>query len=98
MCNGANLAFKKAIYELVDGYQFIIHTCLLEKIYSFWNLSRKVDSTRIQYGLIQRVNCENIHSCNNLNDLLNQRVRWASKTKENPNLLNSFFAFIVLVG
>ena len=96
MCNGANLAFKKAIYELVDGYHSHSHLSSGEDIFILESF-KKVDSARVQYGLSRELIVKT-STVKNLHDLFNQRVRWASKTKENPNLLNSFFAFIVLVA
>jgi cellulose synthase/poly-beta-1,6-N-acetylglucosamine synthase-like glycosyltransferase len=96
MCNGANLAFKKNIYEEVKGYQSHIHISSGEDVFLLESFA-KLDTKLIHYVLLRELIVKT-STVNNLKDLLSQRIRWASKTKENPNLLNSFFAFIVVIS
>ena len=96
MCNGANLAFKKNVYEEVKGYQSHIHISSGEDVFLLESFA-KLDTKLIHYVLSRELIVKTT-TANNLKDLLSQRIRWASKTKENPNLLNSFFAFIVVIS
>jgi biofilm PGA synthesis N-glycosyltransferase PgaC len=96
MCNGANLAFKKNIYEEVKGYQSHVHISSGEDVFLLESFA-KLDTKLIHYVLSRELIVKTI-TVKTLKDLLSQRIRWASKTKENPNLLNSFFAFIVVIS
>jgi cellulose synthase/poly-beta-1,6-N-acetylglucosamine synthase-like glycosyltransferase len=58
---------------------------------------KKINPKLVQYVLSRELIVKT-STVNNLKDLISQRVRWASKTKENRSLLNTFFAFIVLIS
>jgi cellulose synthase/poly-beta-1,6-N-acetylglucosamine synthase-like glycosyltransferase len=96
MCNGANLALKKNIYELVDGYHSHLHLSSGEDVFILESF-KKINPKLVQYVLSRELIVKT-STVNNLKDLISQRVRWASKTKENRSLLNTFFAFIVLIS
>jgi cellulose synthase/poly-beta-1,6-N-acetylglucosamine synthase-like glycosyltransferase len=96
MCNGANLAFKKNIYELVDGYHSHLHLSSGEDVFILESF-KKINPKLVQYVLSRELIVKT-STVNNLKDLISQRVRWASKTKENRSLLNTFFALIVLIS
>lgn len=96
MCNGANLAFKKSAYASVNGYNSHIQLSSGEDIFLLESI-KKIDPTSIHYSLLRelivKTNCQN-----NLKGFINQRIRWASKIKNNSNLINSFASFIVLAA
>lgn len=96
MCNGANLAFKKSAYTSVNGYNSHIQLSSGEDIFLLESI-KKIDPTSIHYSLLRelivKTNCQN-----NLKGFINQRIRWASKIKNNSNLINSFASFIVLAA
>ncbi|MFN8117426.1 MAG: glycosyltransferase [Bacteroidia bacterium] len=96
MCNGANLAFKKNIYEKVNGYESHLHLSSGEDIFLLESF-KTVDADKIFYGLSRELIVKT-KTENSLGTFLNQRTRWASKTKNNSNFINSFFAFTVVLS
>lgn len=96
MCNGANLAFKKDTYELVDGYQSHIHISSGEDVF-LMEAFKKINSNSIHYGLIRELIAKT-KAVTTFKSLLQQRIRWASKTKYNSNNLNLFAGFIILAA
>ncbi|MFZ4056636.1 MAG: glycosyltransferase [Ferruginibacter sp.] len=80
MCNGANLAFTKNVFEEVGGYTGIDHIAsgddmlLMHKIYS-----RHPD--KIQYLQSTEVIVDTLPAAS-LSAFFNQRIRWASKADQ----------------
>lgn len=78
MCNGANLAFTKEAFETVNGYEGISHIpsgddlLLMHKIVSAYPNA---------YGYIKsEAVVVDTNAPKTWSELLNQRIRWASKT------------------
>jgi len=94
MCNGANLAFKKDAYRLVNGYQSHLHLSSGEDVFLMEDL-KKLAPEAIHYGLIRTLIVKT-KPVTNFNNLFQQRIRWASKAKYNSNNLNLFAGFIIL--
>jgi poly-beta-1,6-N-acetyl-D-glucosamine synthase len=94
MCNGANLAFKKAAYESVNGYSSHIHLSSGEDVFLLEDI-KKINPHSIHYGLIRELTAK-IKPISTFNNLFQQRVRWASKAKYNSNNINAFAGFIIL--
>ncbi len=78
MCNGANLAFKKDVFNEVEGYKNIDNIAsgddmfLMNKIQKKY--PKKIGFLYHQEAIIYTLPMPTIHS------FLNQRIRWASKT------------------
>jgi cellulose synthase/poly-beta-1,6-N-acetylglucosamine synthase-like glycosyltransferase len=96
MCNGANLAFKKSVYEAVLGYDSHLHLSSGEDVFLLESL-KKIESKSIHYSLSRELIVKT-NTQNNLKSFVSQRIRWASKTKYNSNSLNAFAGFIVLIS
>lgn len=96
MCNGANLAFKKNIYEIVNGYESHLQLSSGEDVFLLESF-KTVDADKIAYALSRELIVKT-KTENSFRIFLNQRIRWASKTKYNSNFINSFFAFTVLLS
>lgn len=95
MCNGANLAFRKEIYEEVGGYADNLHIpsgddeFLLRKVYkkypggvAFINSLDSVVSTTPQLSL---------------SDFLNQRIRWAGKWRYHNTFFSKLLALVIFI-
>lgn len=94
MCNGANLAFTKAAFQAVQGYQSHLSISSGEDIFLLEAI-RKKNPHSVHYGLNRELIVKtSAHS--NFKDFFNQRVRWAYKAKYNTNWLNTFSALIIL--
>ena len=95
MCNGANFAYKKKLYQEIGGFGGINNKAsgddvlLLQK--AMKNNSDKVHNLK---------NIESIVTTKPENDLYKlfmQRVRWASKTSEYSGFYSKFLAVFVLL-
>lgn len=96
MCNGANLAFKKKSYELVDGYKSHQHLSSGEDIFLLESI-KKNRTNSIFYlfseeGIIKTVPQKNTIS------LIHQRIRWASKAQHNRNWINIVGGFFTVLS
>ena len=96
MCNGANLAFKKNAYESVNGYQSHAHISSGEDVFLLEAI-KKINPTGIHYLFSRELIARTVPQAG-LASLLNQRLRWASKTKHNSNGMNLFSGLIVVLA
>lgn len=96
MCNGANLAFRKEVFNEVAGYKDNAHIAsgddefLMRKIFGrypkgirFLNLYEGVVSSRPQ---------------RTLNDFIHQRIRWAGKWRHNTDLVTQALAVFIFMS
>jgi len=96
MCNGANLAFTKSVFEQVNGYQSHLHISSGEDVFLL-EAVKKVDSNSIHYGLLKDLIVKT-KTINTMPAFLKQRIRWAYKSKYNPNLINLFSGFVIIAA
>jgi biofilm PGA synthesis N-glycosyltransferase PgaC len=96
LCNGANLSFRKEIFNIVNGYESHSHISSGDDVFLLEDF-KKVDSNKIIYGF-NRALIVKLQPLHDLNDFINQRVRWAYKSKENSNQINLFGGFIVITA
>lgn len=95
LCSGANLAFTRSIYQQVGEFNEHIHIESGDDIF-FLESVKKVAGSRILYLNSQHGAVETWPE-RNLNRLLRQRTRWASKFKSNSNILNRALAMTVFI-
>jgi len=93
MCNGANLAFRKAAFAEVGGYQGIDHIASGDDML----LMHKIQ-TRYPHGIIYLKSEEAIVKTPvqpNWDSFLNQRIRWSSKAdKYNDKKLTAILTLV----
>lgn len=84
MCNGANLAYEKKVFEEVDGFSGIDNLAsgddmlLMQKIAKFYPE---------QIGFLKNQSATNFTKAKpTLRSFLNQRIRWASKSNAYPEV------------
>ncbi len=90
MANGANLSFKKEIYTKVGGYSQHVHINSGDDellMHDFANAGA------IILPLINSAAQVKTQTVNNWNDLLRQRIRWASKVKFFPKNKQLYYHF-----
>ena len=106
MCNGANLAYSKKVFEELDGFKDINHIASGDDMMLMQKFSKKY-SGGILYLKSEDVIVETIPT-NTVREFLNQRIRWASKADKYQDkslmpvllivyLLN-LFTFILLIN
>jgi len=94
MCNGASLAYRKEIFEAVNGYEGNIDVpsgddeFLMRKIQA-----RFTGSIRLVGGDVT----VSTHPQPSLNRFIHQRLRWAGKWNRNDSVLAKALAFFILL-
>lgn len=95
MCSGANMAFRKSIFQKVDGYEgnFLIPSGDDEF------LMRKINRSRLgkikfiaDPGAVVRTHAEST-----LSDFIQQRLRWAGKWRYNSSIVTVSLALFIFV-
>jgi poly-beta-1,6-N-acetyl-D-glucosamine synthase len=95
LCNGANLAFSKSAFNSVSGYTNHVNISSGEDVFLLEDL-KKLDANSIQYGLKQELIVKT-KAVSTIKVFFEQRIRWAYKSKYNPNSLNLFASFIIVI-
>jgi len=96
LCNGANLAYKKSVFEAVEGYKYNDHIAsgddifLLEKIHSYY--------PNTVYYLNSKEAVVLTKPESNWSQAIQQRIRWASKTAKQKNTQSKVLGIIVFLG
>jgi cellulose synthase/poly-beta-1,6-N-acetylglucosamine synthase-like glycosyltransferase len=95
LCNGANLAYTKQIFETVNGFEGNDNIgsgddiFMLEKVVKF--LPEKVKFLKCQQAIITTLPQPNFDA------LISQRIRWAAKTGSYRNLFGKLVGIIVFL-
>ncbi|MBX2969574.1 MAG: glycosyltransferase [Cyclobacteriaceae bacterium] len=95
MCNGANLAFRKSVFEEVNGYQGSEHIASGDDEFFL----RKVASRHprgIRFNN-QSVGVVETHASKSITDFFSQRIRWAGKWKAHGAGFSAALAFFIFV-
>ena len=95
LCNGANLAFSKKIFEKVGGFKSHININSGDDVL-FLEDVKKINPEIVSY--LKNINASvTTYPLKTYKKLLEQKVRWASKFDKNPNQINAFLGIIVLL-
>lgn len=92
LCNGANLAFTRSIFEKVNGYNSHINVASGDDIL-FLEDVKKVPGAHIDF-LKNKNAIVSTYPCFSFSSLMRQKIRWASKFKVNKNRLNLVLAIL----
>ena len=96
MCNGANLAFRKACFNRVNGYQGNEHIAsgddefLLIKFKK--ELEGKILFVKESEAVVKTSAAPDIHT------FFNQRKRWSSKWNKNISIYKAFLAALIMLS
>ncbi len=95
LCNGANFAYKKETFNTVNGFEGNSNIASGDDIFLLEKMV-KHDAKQVQF-----LKCEQAivttSSQNSWQQLINQRIRWASKTKSYNNWFGKVTGLIVLL-
>lgn len=95
LCNGANLGYKKSLFNKLNGFEGNTNIAsgddifLLEKALKF--NSKKVQFLKSKQAVVKT------KTQSNIKNLLSQRIRWAAKTSSYNNLFGKLTGVIVLL-
>lgn len=92
LCNGANLIFTKQLFEKTNGYTNHINIASGDDVL-FLEDVKKIKGAKINY-LKSESALVYTYPAFTLKELINQKVRWASKYKHNSNKLNGLLAIL----
>lgn len=96
LCNGANLAYRKSIFKKVNGFKNNNSIASGDDIFLFEKFLQ-LDKKKVHY-LKSKEAIVTTFPVNTFNDLLNQRVRWASKTSSYNLFFGKLIGLIILAG
>ena len=80
MCNGANLAYEKKIFNEVNGFRDIDHIASGDDMLLMYKIKR-LHSERVHYLKSEKAIVKTV-AAGNWKEFLNQRIRWASKASK----------------
>lgn len=92
LCNGANIIFTKSIFEKVNGYSSHINIASGDDVL-FLEDVKKIPDSKIHYLKSEQAIVYTYPSFS-FRQLINQKIRWASKFKNNKNALNLVLALL----
>lgn len=96
LSNGANFGYKKSIFQSVNGFSGNDYLASGDDIFLLEKL-KKADSKKVLY-LKSNQAIVSTKPVMNLSALIQQRLRWASKTSHNPNWFSKLVGLIVFFG
>jgi biofilm PGA synthesis N-glycosyltransferase PgaC len=94
MCNGANMAFDRKIFLELDPYKHNLHISSGDDMFLLMAM-QKEQHEKI-YFLAHQNAIVYTQAKANFSDYLNQRIRWASKSKNYQNKVVKVVALLVL--
>lgn len=93
LCNGANFAYRKSVFTAVNGFDDNMEIASGDDIFLLEKF-KKINAKKVSY-LKSKKAIVNTQPVLSLKQLINQRLRWASKTSNNPNWLAKLLGIIV---
>ncbi len=95
LCSGANLIFRKALFEKTYGYNSHLNIESGDDVL-FLEDVKKIRHVKIKY-LKSSSAMVYTYPCYSILTLVKQKIRWASKFKFNPNRFNLFLSAITFL-
>jgi len=95
MCNGASLAFRKKVWQTVNGYEGNFQIASGDDEFLMRKIEKKYPGT---IELLSQQDCVvRTHPKKSMTEFIQQRLRWAGKWKLNDSPLTRFSAVFVLI-
>jgi len=95
MCNGANLAFRRDVFNEVGGYSGNLEIPSGDDEFLMRKIKAKYPSG-IEFAGVSEVVVSTSPS-KDLNEFIQQRIRWAGKWKHNQSLASILLAFFIFL-
>lgn len=96
MCNGANFAYRKSQFVSVNGFEGNDTIASGDDVFLLEKLIKQ-DAKKVHY-LKSHNAIVTTNPAKNIKNLIQQRLRWASKTSQNKNWFIKLVGFVVLLG
>ena len=99
MCNGANLAYSKNLFQTLNGFQDSNHIASGDDVFLLQKALHSKDFGVLKIGYLKSHDFLVLtYPCNSFKALLHQRVRWASKAAAYKNTFSKIVALFVFLG
>jgi len=95
LCNGANLCYKKEIFQSLQGYEGNNHIASGDDIFLLEKVNNKYPN-KIHF-LKSKEAIVTTKTEDNWMDLITQRIRWASKTSKQNNWVSKLIGLVVFL-
>ncbi len=95
LCSGANLAYKKEVFEAVEGFRGNDHIASGDDIFIMHKILQKYP-TKVFFMNAQNATIKT-RATDTWSALFHQRIRWAKKTSNLPSLLAFFIGICVFL-
>ena len=96
LCNGANLAFARGVFDSVNGYKSHLNLASGDDIFLLEDVKKQKPQT---VAYLKHKNASVLtNGPKNLSHLILQKTRWAGKFKINRNPVNFLVAFCVVLS
>ena len=96
LCNGANLAYQKSVFEAVEGFASNDHIASGDDIFLLEKVQLHYPNTT--YYLNNKDAVVRTKSEQSWSQVVQQRIRWASKTTQQKNPSSKILGIIVFLG
>lgn len=96
LCNGANLGYKKEVFQLVEGFKGNSTIASGDDIFLFEKFIQ-LDKNKVKY-LKNKKTIVTTFPVDNWKKLLQQRIRWASKTSNVSLVRTKFIGIVIFLG
>jgi len=96
LSNGANFAYRKSVFQSTNGFTGNDTLASGDDIFLLEKF-KKVDSKKVFYLKSDKA-IVTTKPVSNLKLLIQQRLRWASKTSHNPNWFSKLVGLVVFLG
>jgi cellulose synthase/poly-beta-1,6-N-acetylglucosamine synthase-like glycosyltransferase len=93
MCNGANLAYSKDVFNEVNGFQDIYNTASGDDVLLMYKIKKKYPKRILFLKHTEAIVFTKAKST--LKEFINQRIRWASKSYSDLNTETKFISALV---
>jgi poly-beta-1,6-N-acetyl-D-glucosamine synthase len=95
LCNGANLAFTKTLFNEIEGYKKHMYLVSGDDVLFLEDVKKKY-SEKIGY-IKQKRAAVVTYPLKGIGELFSQKIRWSKKVNANPNPLNLFIGVTILL-
>ncbi len=96
LCNGANFAYRKSVFISLNGFQGNTEIASGDDIFLLEKF-KKQDQKKVAY-LKSLKAVVSTNPVSGFKKLIQQRLRWASKTSHNPNWFSKGLGLVVFLG
>ncbi len=96
LCNGANFAYRKSVFKALEGFDGNSEIASGDDVFLLQKFIEK-DAKKVRYLKSQKV-IVTTRPALNFQELIQQRLRWASKTSKSSNSFSKLVGLLVVLA